>query len=54
VVFATERMDDNPSWRLLDAGELVHVDADLEHRTATCRSRRAATPAAAQQDQTSR
>lgn len=29
VVFATERMDDNPAWRLLDAGELVHVDADL-------------------------
>jgi len=29
VVFASERMDDNPAWRLLDAGELVHVDADL-------------------------
>lgn len=29
VVFATERMDDNPAWRLLDAGELVHVDTDL-------------------------
>lgn len=29
VVFATERMDGNPAWRLLDAGELVHVDADL-------------------------
>ncbi|CCK63190.1 Conserved protein of unknown function [Mycobacterium canettii CIPT 140070017] len=27
VVFATEPMDDNPRWRLLDAGELVHVDA---------------------------
>ncbi|MDX7415477.1 hypothetical protein SJ378_26190, partial [Escherichia coli] len=25
VVFATEPMDDNPRWRLLDAGELVHV-----------------------------
>lgn len=22
-------MDDNPRWRLLDAGELVHVDAAL-------------------------
>jgi len=29
VVFASERMDDNPAWRLLDAGELVRVDADL-------------------------
>ncbi|WP_328360130.1 class II glutamine amidotransferase [Mycobacterium sp. NBC_00419] len=29
VVFASERMDDNPGWRLLDPGELVHVDADL-------------------------
>lgn len=25
VVFATERMDDDPAWRLLDEGELVHV-----------------------------
>lgn len=30
VVFASEQMDDNPAWRLLDAGELVHVDADLK------------------------
>jgi len=30
VVFASERMDDNPAWRLLDAGELVHVDAGLK------------------------
>lgn len=29
VVFATEPMDDNPRWRLLDAAELVHVDAAL-------------------------
>jgi predicted glutamine amidotransferase len=29
VVLASERMDDNPAGRLLDAGELVHVDADL-------------------------
>lgn len=29
-VFASEQMDDNPAWRLLDAGELVHVDADLK------------------------
>jgi len=29
VVFATERMDDDPAWSPLEAGELVHVDADL-------------------------
>jgi predicted glutamine amidotransferase len=29
VVFATERMDDDPRWSLLDPGELVHVDASL-------------------------
>ncbi|MGW2894449.1 class II glutamine amidotransferase [Streptomyces sp. NPDC001212] len=32
VVVASERMDDNPGWRLLEAGELLHVGADL--RTA--------------------
>lgn len=30
VVFATEPMDDDPRWRLLDPGELVYVDADLQ------------------------
>jgi glutamine amidotransferase len=30
VVFATERMDDDPRWRLLEPGELVHVDAALQ------------------------
>lgn len=30
VVFATEPMDDDPRWCLLDPGELVYVDADLE------------------------
>ena len=36
VVFASERMDDNPAWRLLEPGELVHVDADenIERRLA--------------------
>ena len=29
VVFATEPMDDAERWRLLEPGELVHVDADL-------------------------
>jgi predicted glutamine amidotransferase len=30
VVFASERMDDDPRWRLLEPGELVHVDAALQ------------------------
>ncbi len=30
VVFATERMDDDPRWCLLEPGELVHVDAGLQ------------------------
>jgi predicted glutamine amidotransferase len=30
VVFATEPMDDVARWRLIDPGELVHVDAGLE------------------------
>ncbi|WAJ44171.1 class II glutamine amidotransferase [Mycobacterium sp. Aquia_216] len=29
VVFATERMDDDPRWSLIESGELVHVDAPL-------------------------
>jgi predicted glutamine amidotransferase len=29
VVFASEPMDDDPAWRLLRPGTLVHVDADL-------------------------
>jgi predicted glutamine amidotransferase len=30
VVFATEPMDDDPRWSLLNPGELVHVDAGLQ------------------------
>jgi glutamine amidotransferase len=30
VVFATERMDDDPRWRPLTPGELVHVDETLQ------------------------
>jgi glutamine amidotransferase len=30
VVFASEPMDDDPRWRLLAPGELVHVDATLQ------------------------
>lgn len=29
LLVATERMDENPNWRLLDAGEVLHVDRDL-------------------------
>ncbi len=29
VVFASEPMDDDPAWRLMDPGVLVHVDASL-------------------------
>jgi predicted glutamine amidotransferase len=29
VVFATERMDDEPHWSLIESGELVHVDPML-------------------------
>jgi predicted glutamine amidotransferase len=29
VVVASERMDSDPGWRELDAGELLHVDGDL-------------------------
>lgn len=29
VVVASEPMDDHPGWRLMDSGELVHVDAEL-------------------------
>jgi predicted glutamine amidotransferase len=30
MVFATKPMDDDPRWRLLEPGELVHVDAALQ------------------------
>ena len=29
TVIASERMDANPGWRLLESGELVHVDPEL-------------------------
>jgi glutamine amidotransferase len=33
VVFASEPMDDDPRWRLIAPGELVHVDAELQIST---------------------
>jgi len=30
VVFASEPMDDDPRWRLIEPGELIHVDAGLQ------------------------
>jgi len=35
VIIASERMDDDPGWRLLPAGELVHVSADLSIATSS-------------------
>ena len=29
VLVATEKMDANPNWRLLDSGEMLHVDSEL-------------------------
>jgi predicted glutamine amidotransferase len=29
VVFASEPMDDDSRWQLLESGELVHIDGDL-------------------------
>ena len=30
TVIASQRMDSNPSWRLMEPGELVHVDSQLK------------------------
>ncbi len=35
VIIATERMDDDPGWRLLDPGELLHVRSTLEISSTT-------------------
>lgn len=40
VIVASERMDDDPGWRLLQPGELLHVGRDL-----ACRSRMFEPPA---------
>jgi predicted glutamine amidotransferase len=33
VTIASERMDDDPAWRLLDSGELLHVSPELQLHT---------------------
>ena len=33
TVIASERMDSSPGWRLLESGELVHVDSGLKVTT---------------------
>ncbi len=33
MIIATERMDDDPGWRLPDPGELLHVRSTLEVST---------------------
>jgi glutamine amidotransferase len=35
VIVATEVMDDDPGWRELGSGELLHVDGDLRARRTT-------------------
>lgn len=35
VIFATEPMDDDPGWRNLEPGELVHVDVELNVTSRT-------------------
>ena len=35
VVVASEKMDDDPGWRALEPGELLHVDLQLNTRITT-------------------
>jgi predicted glutamine amidotransferase len=44
VVVATERMDDDPGWRSLRGGELLHVDGDLHVSTRQIIDHRPAHP----------
>jgi predicted glutamine amidotransferase len=36
MVFASEPMDDDPRWELLDPGQLVHINADLQVYRQLC------------------
>jgi glutamine amidotransferase len=42
VVVASERMDETSTWRLLEPGELLHVDSHLAMRSSRLHPRRAA------------
>ncbi len=44
VVIASERMDADPGWRLLDSGELLHVDKMLRVDTRVILERPPARP----------
>jgi len=35
VVIASEKIDDDPAWRLLDAGELLHIGPSLRISSST-------------------
>jgi len=39
VIFATEQMDEDAGWRMLEPGELVRVDGDRQVTCAGARSR---------------
>ncbi|MDK1281183.1 class II glutamine amidotransferase [Arthrobacter sp. zg-Y820] len=34
VLLATEKMDDNPNWRLMNSGELLHIKPSLQIETS--------------------
>jgi predicted glutamine amidotransferase len=44
VVLASERMDEDPGWRALDSGELLHVDGALQVSSHTILDRPPAHP----------
>ena len=44
MIVATERMDDDPGWRSLRGGELLHVDGDLRVSTRQIIDHRPAHP----------
>jgi glutamine amidotransferase len=44
VVIASERMDDDPDWRLLESGELLRVSPELDVRSRTILDRPPAKP----------
>jgi glutamine amidotransferase len=44
VVIASERMDEDAGWRLLEPGELVHIDGDLKISSTTPLNRPPAHP----------